>query len=176
MSSHEGNPRKKAASKAEVAERVAEILSIRLDGAEFHDIEAFAKEKRWDVSPRQLWRYIAAADDLLVERQVKKRNRLIARHVSQRQALYARALNASDHRTALAVLADLARMQGLYPDKDWKELARQMAEQNEQIKKLLEERDDPRNNPPSTETESNSDPGTAAGPPEVGCGTGDVQQ
>jgi len=131
--------RKKSASTAEVSERVAEILRIRLDGAEFHDIEAYAASKGWNVSSRQLWRYIEKADGLLLERQDRKRRRLLARHIAQRQALYARAVNAADNRTALAILADLAKLQGLYAsDKELKELARILAEQSEQLKRLEE--------------------------------------
>jgi hypothetical protein len=47
---------------------------------------------------------------------------VVARHLAQRQALYARALNAADHRTALAVLADEAKLRGLYPDRDLRDL------------------------------------------------------
>lgn len=107
-------PGQKAAH-ATVTLRVAEILQIRLDGAAFHDCVAFANEKGWNVSERQVGRYIEAADELLAERQDRKRRRVIARHIAQRQALYARAVNAADFRTALAVLSDEARLRGLYP-------------------------------------------------------------
>ena len=112
-------------SKAELAARVDEVLRIRLDGAQFHDIVQYASEKGWGVSDRQLWTYLRRADDLLVERQERKRKRLVARHLAQREALYARAVNAADYRTALAVLTDSAKLQELYTsERDLRELRR----------------------------------------------------
>jgi hypothetical protein len=82
------------ATKAQIAQRIEEILRIRIDGAEFHDVMQWASEKGWGVGERQLWNYMHQADDLLKERMEKDRDRLIARHISQRRNLYARALNA----------------------------------------------------------------------------------
>src|SRR5687767_8634471 len=103
-------PRKKAETKtrkhspksdtAEVSRRVEEVLRIRLDGAQYHDILQHAAENGWGVNERQLRTYMSRADDLLVERQDKSRKKVIARHLAQRQALFARALNAADYRTA----------------------------------------------------------------------------
>src|SRR5688500_12318067 len=118
-------------TKTEVAKRVDEVLRIRLDGAQFHDIVQYASVNGWGVTERQLWTYIRKADDLLVERQDRGRRKVVARHLAQRQALYARALNAADHRTALAVLADEAKLRGLYPDRDLRELHRLAAAQGQ---------------------------------------------
>jgi hypothetical protein len=106
---------KKNATSAEVSLRVEEVLRIRLDGAQFHDVVQYASEKGWGVSDRQIGNYIRRADDLLVERQDKGRRRILARHFAQRSALYARAINAADYRTALTVLQDEAKLRGLYP-------------------------------------------------------------
>ena len=95
-------------TKAEIAQRVEEVLRIRLDGAEFHDIVQYASEKAWKVGERQLRNYMAATDDLLAARLEKDRDKLLARHIAQRRSLYARALNAADYRTALAVAKDEA--------------------------------------------------------------------
>src|SRR5215211_718341 len=118
-------PRKKAETKpgtkkpksdnAEVSRRVEEVLRIRLDGAQFHDIVQYAAEKEWELKERQIRQYMSHADDLLVERQEKKRKRLVAMHLARREALYARSVNAADYRTALAILSDTAKLQGLYP-------------------------------------------------------------
>src|SRR5688500_8500806 len=102
------------ADNAEVLRRVEEVLRIRLDGAQFHDIVQYAAEKGWGLKDRQIRTYIRRADALLVERQDTSRKRVIARHLAQRQALYARAVNAADYRTALAILADEAKLRGLY--------------------------------------------------------------
>ena len=94
---------KKKAESAEVARRVEEVLRIRLDGAQYHDVVQYAAEKGWDLRERQLREYMRRADDLLVERQERSRRRLLARHIAQREALFARAVNAADLRTALAI-------------------------------------------------------------------------
>ncbi len=101
-----------------VAARVEEILRIRLDGAQFHDIVQYVTEKGWDITERHVRNYIRKADNLLVERHDRNRKRAIAQHHARRESLYARSVNAADYRTALAVLADLAKIRGLYaPDK-----------------------------------------------------------
>jgi hypothetical protein len=117
------------ASRPELADRVAEVLRIRLDGAAFHDLIDYAHEKGWNVSERQLWRYVHKADELFAERRERSRRRLVALHQARREALYARAVNAADYRTALAILADLARLQKLYFDPaDLREVERRVRE------------------------------------------------
>ncbi len=105
------------ATKAEVWQRVNEVLAIRLDGAEFHDILQYAAEKGWGVGERQLWNYVRAADKLLVERLERDRDKLFARHVGQRRALLGRCVTAGDYSTASRILRDEAELLGLYPPK-----------------------------------------------------------
>ncbi len=104
-------------TKAEVMKRVEEVFKLRLGGAEFSDIVQYASapEQNWNVSERQLWNYIAAADRLVKERFDAKAEHLLNRHVLQRRTLYAHAMGAGDFRTALAVLQDEAKLEGLYP-------------------------------------------------------------
>jgi hypothetical protein len=107
----------KRATKAEVSARVEEVLHARLNGAEFHDLQALAVEKEWKVSDSQMWRYVQAADKLIEQRFEQDRDRLFRRHVFQRRALYARALQDGDYRTGLAILKDEADLHGLYAPK-----------------------------------------------------------
>jgi hypothetical protein len=155
---------KRKAEAAQVALRVEEVLRIRLDGAQLHDVVHYAAEKGWAVQERQLRNYIHRADDLLVERQEKSRKRLLARHVAQRDALFARAVNAADLRTALAVADSTAKLQGLFADaRDLKELARLAASQGERIRELETRLDDARRHPDPT-----PQPGPEAGPAASG--------
>jgi hypothetical protein len=130
------DPARRKAEAAEIAARVDEVFRIRLDGAQFHDVVEYAREKGWDVKERQLRKYIARADELLVERRDKNRKQVIARHLAQRQALYARALNAADYRTALAILDSDAKLRGLFPEKELKELVKLAAAQGQRIEEL----------------------------------------
>jgi len=106
-------------TKAEVARRVNEVLKLRLGGAEFPDIREYAAapEQAWGVSDTQLWRYIRAADALCKDYFDARADHLLNRHLMQRRTLYAHAMSAGDHRTALAVLKDEAELEGLYPPK-----------------------------------------------------------
>jgi hypothetical protein len=102
------------ATKAEVAKRVEEVLQIRLAGAEFADIRQYAAENGWNVSDRQLRRYIQDSDVLMAEGFERDRDKLFVRHIVQRRTLFARAMQIGDLRTALAVVKDEADLQGLY--------------------------------------------------------------
>jgi len=91
-------------------------MRLRLLGAELHDIRQYASEQTppWDVSDRQLWRYIAAGDVLLDQSLEKDRVKLMNRQIAQRRVLYARAVAVSDYRVALAILKDEAALLHLY--------------------------------------------------------------
>ena len=130
------NPKSKA-TPAQVAERVAEILRIRLDGAAFHNCVEFAREKDWNVSERQVGRYIEKADQALAKHQERKRSRIIAVHTARVEQLYARCVNAADLSTAARVLQDLGKLNDLYATNgDVKELAKLVAAQNATIREL----------------------------------------
>jgi len=111
------------ATKAVIRQRVEQVMVIRLAGAEFPDIRQYAAEtdietgRPWNVSDRQLWRYIEAADALLDEYLEKDRNKLFNRQIGQRRMLFARAIKAGDWRTALAIAKDESELFGLYPPK-----------------------------------------------------------
>jgi hypothetical protein len=104
-------------SKTEVLKRVEKVFELRLGGAEYADIVQYASapEQSWGVSGRQIWNYIAAADKLIKQRFDAKAEHLLARHLLQRRTLYAHSMGARDFRTALAVLQDEAKLEGLYP-------------------------------------------------------------
>ncbi len=118
-------------SKAEaltVQRRVDELVRIRLDGAQFHDVREYVSEQQavegspWrladgasPMSDKQLGRYVKRADTALARHGRASRCVLIYRHLARRENLYAKAVLAGDLRTALAVLADAAQLRGLYP-------------------------------------------------------------
>jgi hypothetical protein len=105
----------KRSTKAETMQRVHAVLKIVLFGAEFHDLRDFADKEGWNVSDSTLRRYQTAALELCREQQEQNRERLLARHLMQRRALYARAMESGDWRTALAIATDEAALLGLYP-------------------------------------------------------------
>lgn len=115
------------ATKAQLQARVEEVLAIRLDGAEFWHVREYAREKEQEegsawklaegqkpLSDGQLWRYIGQADKMMAESCRASRKRLLRRHLAQRRNLYAKAVSQGDVRSALACIADEARLLGLY--------------------------------------------------------------
>src|SRR4051812_35163319 len=108
---------KRKSPQAIVQQRVQEVLTIRLLGAEFSDIVQYAAEKGWDVQERQLWNYVAQSDELLATTLEQDREKLLNRHVAQRRALFAKAMSVADLGAARAVLKDEAELLGLYPAK-----------------------------------------------------------
>jgi hypothetical protein len=104
-------------TKAVIRQRVEEMLAVRLDGAMFHQIRQYAAEKGWNVSDRQLYRYIDASDALLEKTLEKNREKLIALHLAKRKNLFARCVNAGQFNVALACVRDEAELQDLYPTK-----------------------------------------------------------
>src|SRR5262249_52313672 len=92
---------------------------LRKLGATLLDIRRYASEQEppWNVSDRQLQRYMRSAEKLsrkLARGVLRSR---FARHLLQRQELLARAVAQEDVKTALAVLKDEAELLNLYPPK-----------------------------------------------------------
>ncbi len=145
---------------ATVKLRVEQVLGILLDGAQFHDIRDYAAQHGWGVSDSQIKKYIGKANELLAEQVERKRSVVFAQHRAMRRSLYARCVNAADYGTARSVLADEAKLLGLYPDvKEIRELLKLTVEQDKRIRELESRLAGPRSDPPPTEA-----PGGAAGP------------
>lgn len=120
-------PRK--STNAVVAQRVEEILRIRLDGAAFADIRDCAVQNGWGLSDSQLKKLIQKSDALLKERHERGVSRTFRLHIARRESLYARSAASADFRTALAVLSDMAKVEGLYfGEKEWRELTKGLQE------------------------------------------------
>lgn len=68
------------------------------------------------LSDRQLRRYVAAADRLLVADLKHSVDEQRKRHVAKRRIIYARAMAAGNYAVALAALKDEAELLGLYPN------------------------------------------------------------
>jgi hypothetical protein len=107
-------------TKATIQQRVEEVLQVRLAGAEFWEIRQYASEKEWDVSDRQLWRYVKQSDAVLAEQLEQDRDKLLNRHLAQRRTIFARCMSTGDYRGALSAARDEAELLSLYPAKQTK--------------------------------------------------------
>jgi hypothetical protein len=101
--------------KSTIELRIAEITRLLFAGGEFEDIRQYASAQGWNVCDRQLRRYQERAYSRLAKICERDRKQLMGRHLSQRRALYARAIKQSDIRTAAHILKDEGMLQGLYP-------------------------------------------------------------
>jgi hypothetical protein len=119
------------ADKATVRARVEDIARVILDGIMPFQISPYVSEMEaqgaspWAVpdggsplSSRQVRRYARWAERLIALTARTGREKSLRNHKARRQSLYARAVNKGDERTALAILADLAKLEGLYPSED----------------------------------------------------------
>jgi hypothetical protein len=135
----------KRPTKAQVKLRVDEILAIRLAGAEMPGVREYVREAeknagspwhrgegRKPLSDSQLWRYIAKADKAMEDSTRASRKKQLRRHLAKRGELYARAVNAGDYRTALAVLDSQAKLLGLADE----EFAAQLNQMQRQLAEL----------------------------------------
>jgi hypothetical protein len=118
---------KSKASRAQTLLRVTEIVRIRLDGAKEWDVSEYVREQEqtdgspWkldedetSLSDRQIRRYIEKADRLIDESTRESWKKSLRRHLARREAMYAKAMNAGDIRTALAVADSEAKLRGLF--------------------------------------------------------------
>ncbi len=107
-------------TKAETERRVEQVYKLLLGGATFPDIREFARdpEQNWNVTDAQIRRYMTVAYQLMRKRFEARADYSFSRHMLRREQLYAHAMGAGDFRTALVVLQDEAKLEGLYPSED----------------------------------------------------------
>ncbi len=105
-------------TKETIAKRVEEIADLLLLGATPTNIRQYAVEQKWNVSERNVYRYIADAHKVIAKSVDKNRSRLLAWHHASRRALYARCMAVSDYGTASRLMKDEAELLGLYPPKE----------------------------------------------------------
>jgi hypothetical protein len=108
-------------------QRIREVLQIRLDGAEEWDVVAHVADKEkageepWTVTAdplneEQIVDLISEADKRIAASRPAEES-AVARHLAMRGSLYARAIQAGEIRAALAILADIAKIEEVYPAK-----------------------------------------------------------
>ncbi|HUQ71569.1 MAG TPA: hypothetical protein VM165_18720 [Planctomycetaceae bacterium] len=106
---------KAKSDKLVVQRRIQDVTKLVLAGAEFGDLRQFAADQGWNISDRQLRRYLEAAYQRMAKATRRDRQQLLGRHLIQRRALYARAVKTGDLWAALQMLRDEAALAGLYP-------------------------------------------------------------
>ena len=107
-------PQKRKADNLTISNRVTVIARLVLARTKFSDIKRFATDQSWQISDRELQRYIELAEMRLAMTQYEK-HQLLCQHLLLRRILYARAMKKNDFMTALHIVRDEAELLGLYP-------------------------------------------------------------
>jgi hypothetical protein len=102
-------------TKATVTQRVDDITRLLIAGAGLPDIRQFATARGWNVSGRQIRRYVKTAYKRMAEATAQTLSQHLALQLARRQALFATAFKAGDMKTCLEILRDSAKLLGLYP-------------------------------------------------------------
>ena len=127
--------------------RVNDILDILLDGAQSWDVFHFVRENQatesnWTLAEGQeplsdgaIKKYITRAYRLMDGAFEKSRGKLLRRHVTMLNHVYARSMKAQEYSVARATLKDLAEVQRLLPNPA-EQLERVVEEMAHRIKEL----------------------------------------
>lgn len=103
------------ATKLEQATRIETVRQLILSGHEHGRICQQVSEK-WGISERNARRYLARAQDAILQVSMPAREYVMAEHLSVRRDIRRRAREAGDLRAELAAAVDEAKLFGLYPD------------------------------------------------------------
>ena len=107
-------PKENKSTELEFSNRVDIVNKMLLEGYSQHEIFLKANDEyEWNVSDRQLYRYIEKCAELRKKVFSKEREELLLDHVAKRNELYKKALKNERVDTALRVLDSLAELQGL---------------------------------------------------------------
>ena len=102
------------ANKREIEERIAIVSKQVLNGLTTQEICRNASEK-WDISKRQVERYIRRCYNLWHKDFEKKRKRNLDYHFAKRRDLYKQAYNKKQWNICLEIVKDEAKLTGIYP-------------------------------------------------------------
>jgi len=102
-------------SKIDKQKRVQQVLRLLTAFADPSEIRRLAEAQGWDLSDRQLRRYVSAARKQFEQAATRNRRQAFGRHLKQLEAQGQLAMKNGNQLVVLRVLHDLAKIQGLYP-------------------------------------------------------------
>jgi len=104
---------KKKSNKAEIEERKLYVSNLLLEGKETKGICRIATEK-WKICRRQVERYITSSYTNWHKQFDKKGVAILEYNIALRMNLYNKSYDGGKYRTCLAILKDMAKIEGLY--------------------------------------------------------------
>jgi hypothetical protein len=123
-------------TKAEKELRLADVAALRIKGARLADIVTLASQKGWGVKAAALKSYIAQADALLRKECGRGLRKQVEDHRVMRRYLYHRAVETNQIQTAITILDSDAKLAGLFPKDDFKEVIAQIADFEKKIAEM----------------------------------------
>lgn len=99
----------------ELDKRVNQVLKLLINGLSYQEIFQFVSEKTdWDVTERTIANYIARANAIFRDKSVIDREAQIGKAIARLENLYARNMQITDFKAALAAQKELNNLLGLY--------------------------------------------------------------
>ncbi len=126
--------------KSVVNQRIDEVMRLQIAGATYLDIRKYASEKEWNVSPRQVQRYIRSALEQMHKVARKKQKHVLAKQLLQMGNLYAAGLRDKKIPDCLNVLKHEANLLGLHA-KDQRKRVEQVSSGHPSLAPLASRRD-----------------------------------
>lgn len=108
--------------KVEKEFRLHKVHHLMLKGYSAWDIQRYGERKGWDVTYMTTRHYMNLVLERMKGHQFRHRSALLIKHVAMRELLYQRLYHLGEYAQCLAVLKDLAQIQGMYIEKKEVEL------------------------------------------------------
>jgi len=103
-------------NKLEIEDRILEVSRMLLSGLFPREICLYVSQK-WDISDRQIKRYIRRCYTLWHQDFQKKRKAGLDYHLAKREVLYDKNFKRGDYNACLEIAKDEARLEGLYVER-----------------------------------------------------------
>lgn len=99
-------------SKLTINQRVAEVSEMLINGVNRASIVHYSSDN-WDISERQVDKYISKARELIQSDIIKNLEFDYAKSIKRYESLYQKAIEIKDYRLALTVNKEITQLQGL---------------------------------------------------------------
>lgn len=100
-------------NKLEMKKRLLYVSELLLEGKSTKEICRITSEK-WQISKRQIERYISSSYINWQKEFEKRREAILEYNIALRMNLYNKSYDEGKYRTCLAILKDMAKIEGLY--------------------------------------------------------------
>ena len=104
-------------TQTELYRRIMEVEQLMADGFGRRDICQHGSKNGWNVTNRQIDRYMEVVSKRWIKQHEAEKDRILSTAIKKRERLYLRALKKEDLRTAISIQDSLDKLRGLFVDK-----------------------------------------------------------